>query len=79
LNNYKSEHYQLSEQNQKLQDDLLKLSNDILTKERTLKQLKLSDDTTKHQYNIELEKLENRYKVILNEYYVLIIFLFRLR
>jgi len=64
LNKYKSELFEMSEINRKLRDDLSKFSNDENTKERTLKQLKLSNDTQKHQFSIELEKLENKYKVI---------------
>ena len=63
LNGYKSENTALNDAVQRLEKELTKLENEDGVMFKNNKQLKLINDTQKHQFNTELEKLQNKHQV----------------
>ena len=57
LNGYKSENTALNDAVQRLEKELTNLENEDGVMFKNNKQLKLINDTQKHQFNTELEKL----------------------
>lgn len=64
MNKCKSEITKLNEIKSKQLDEITSLKTEISQKERTIKQLQLSEQSISHDYETQIEKLEAKLKVI---------------
>ena len=64
MNKCKSEITKLNEIKSKQLDEITSLKTEISQKERTIKQLQLSEQSISHDYETQIEKLEAKLKVL---------------
>jgi chromosome segregation ATPase len=59
----RSEHKFLTEAKNNLTANLEKINNEISSRDRLLKQLKLNEDTLNHQFQMDRERIENKFMI----------------
>ena len=65
MSKFKSEITKLNEIKGRQMDEISQIKNELSNRDRTIKQLQLSEQSISHDFLMQIEKLENKIKVII--------------